>query len=234
MTVGANTARNVLRFAAGQTANPQGSAVSKPSRQSARPEPQPADLADAALVVSAAAGRPASFDQLIERHQKKAVSIAYRLLGDLNDALEVCQEAFLRAYRNLATLEDPARFRPWLLRIVTNLALNFRRDRAVGGPKRSLDEFVREPGQTIADGLADNDASDERPGAGLAAEELRGALAAALDELPDKQRAALVLFSLEQLPQKEVAEMMGCSVEAVKWHVFQARRKLRARLADFL
>jgi RNA polymerase sigma-70 factor, ECF subfamily len=57
---------------------------------------------------------------------------------------------------------------------------------------------------------------------------------AALADLPAQQRAALVLFSVEQLPQKEVAEILGCSVEAVKWHVFQARKKLKARLAEYV
>ena len=82
--------------------------------------------------------------------------------------------------------------------------------------------------------MADSEASDARPGAELAAGELGEHVQKALAELPEQQRLALVLFSIEALPQKDVAAVMGCSVEAVKWHVFQARRKLKERLADYL
>lgn len=189
---------------------------------------------DEQLVALACGGRREAFDQLIERYQRRATAVSYRLLGNLHDALEVCQDAFVRAYRNLETLEDRRRFGAWLLRIVTNLSLNFRRDRAVGGPRLSLDDCIVGEERGGQRALADSDASDERPGAQLAALELSERVQQALCELPEQQRAALVLFSIEQMPQKEVAEILGCSVEAVKWHVFQARRRLKERLADYL
>jgi RNA polymerase sigma-70 factor (ECF subfamily) len=191
-------------------------------------EPTPSD---AELVRSTCAGDRTAFDQLIERYQRQATAVAYRLLGNLHDALEVCQDAFLRAYRNLGTLEDERRFGPWLLRIVTNLSLNFRRARAAGGRRVSFEDCILDDGRPRAELLADSPNSDERPGAKTAADELSTFLHEAIAELPEKQRMALVLFSIEQLPQKEVAEIMDCGVEAVKWHVFQARRKLRERLA---
>jgi RNA polymerase sigma-70 factor (ECF subfamily) len=196
--------------------------------------PTESSFSDAELVGAVRAGRRAAFDQLVERYQRRAVSVAYRLLGNLHDGLEVCQEAFIRAYRNLDTLEDERRFGSWLLRIVTNLSLNFRRDRAVGGPRISLDDCILDAGGGRDARLADPPHSDQRPGAELAASELHAVVQKAIAELPEQQRTALVLFSFEQLPQKEVAAIMECSVEAVKWHVFQARRKLRDRLADFL
>lgn len=194
-------------------------------------EPQPSD---ADLVLSTLTDGSAAFDELVERYQRRAVSVSYRLLGNLHDALEVSQEAFVRAYRGLESLEDPQRFGAWLLRIVTNLSLNYRRDRAARGPRLSLDDCILDDSPGMADRLSDAAHSDERPGAELAAEELRGVIGKALAELPEQQRSALVLFSLEQLPQKEVAEIMGCSVEAVKWHVFQARKKLKVQLADYV
>lgn len=196
-------------------------------------------LADAArsdeqLVRRVLAGERAAFDTLVERYQKRATSVSYRLVGNVHDALEVVQDAFIRAYRNVETLEEPARFGAWLLRIVTNLSLNFRRDRAVGGRKVSLAESSGDDDAPAEQRLADSAASDERPGATLAAGELSEVVQRAMDELPEQQRVALVLFSVEALPQKDVASIMGCSVEAVKWHVFQARRKLKDRLADYL
>jgi len=189
---------------------------------------------DAELVRAVRAGRRAAFDELVERYQRRAVSVAFRLLGNLHDALEVCQEAFVRAYRNLDSLDDGRRFGPWLLRIVTNLSLNFRRDRAVGRQRLSLDDCILDDRASRSERIADAAHSDQRPGVELAASELHSVVQTALAELPEQQRAALVLFSVEQLPQKEVASIMGCSVEAVKWHVFQARKKLKDRLADYL
>lgn len=194
-------------------------------------EPRPTDDE---LVRQTCAGRRPAFDELIERYQRRATAVSYRLLGDLQDALEVCQEAFLRAYRNLDTLDDPGRFGPWLLRIVTNLSLNFRRARAVGGRRLSFEDCVLDEQRSTAELVSDAPHSEDRPGARLAASELSEIVQAAIAELPAQQRTALVLFSIEQLPQKDVAEIMSCSVEAVKWHVFQARRKLRERLAEHL
>lgn len=196
-----------------------------------------ASLDDAALVRRARAGVPAAFDELVGRHQKKAVSISYRLLGNLQDALEVCQDAFIRAYRSLDELVDAARFQPWLFRIVTNLSLNYRRSRAARKPGVSLESCILSPDRPREDlvargGRLSDDA--DAPESPLLAAELAEAIRAALDELTSAQRTALVLFSMEQMPQKDVAAIMECSVEAVKWHVFQARRRLRERLAPYL
>jgi RNA polymerase sigma-70 factor (ECF subfamily) len=193
-----------------------------------------AKVSDAELVRAVRAGQRIAFDDLIERYQRRAVSVAYRLLGNLHDALEVCQESFLRAYRNLESLEDRRRFGPWLMRIVTNLSLNFRRDRAASRQRVSLDDCILDERRDRDERLADASHSDERPGAGLAESELHGIVQAAISKLPEQQRTALVLFSFEQLPQKDVASIMDCSVEAVKWHVFQARKKLKEQLAEYL
>jgi len=180
------------------------------------------------------AGRLGAFDALVERYQRRATGVAYRLLGNVHDALEVCQEAFVRAFRGIESLDDARRFGPWLLRIVTNLSLNFRRDRAVGGPRLSFEDCIVDGEASREERVALRGHSSEMPGAELAAGELAQRLERELAELPDQQRAALVLFSIEQMPQKEVAEILGMSVEAVKWHVFQARRKLKERLAEYL
>jgi len=189
---------------------------------------------DEELVQQTCAGRREAFDQLIERYQRRASSVSYRLLGNLHDALEVCQEAFIRAYRNIETLENRARFGSWLLRIVTNLSLNFRRSRAVGGPKLSFEDCILDSDRSREELISDADHSETRPGATLGAGELSGLIEQAIAGLPAQQRTALVLFSIEQMPQREVASIMDCSVEAVKWHVFQARKKLRESLAEYL
>jgi RNA polymerase sigma-70 factor (ECF subfamily) len=186
---------------------------------------------DGELVRAALAGRQEAFGELVERYQRRATSVSYRLLGNLHDALEVSQEAFIRAYRKLGALEDHNRFGPWLLRIVTNLSLNFRRSR---GPRLSFEDCLVGEDGSREEQIADAPHSEDRPGARLAGAELEERIQAGLAKLPAQQRAALVLFSVEQLPQKDVARILNCSVEAVKWHVFQGRKKMKEFLAEDL
>src|SRR3954469_9014646 len=89
----------------------------------------PAGSADIKLVEAAQRGDRKAFDELIRKYQKQAVSVSYKLLGNTNDALEVTQDAFLKAYTSLKTLEKPGAFGGWLMRIVSNLSLNYRRSR---------------------------------------------------------------------------------------------------------
>jgi RNA polymerase sigma-70 factor (ECF subfamily) len=181
--------------------------------------------ADADLVRRVQAGDRTAFDQLVRRHQRRATAIAFRLLGNSQDALEVTQDAFLKGFMSIQTLENPAAFVGWQMRIVSNLSLNYRR-----GSRRKqslpLDETLVEetPGRS---GM-------ENPAQRLAGGEMEAEIRQAVEKLPEKQRLAIVLFTLEQMPQKDVAEAMDCSVEAVKWHVFQGRKKLKETLGKYL
>lgn len=181
------------------------------------------------LVRSALAGDLAAFDTLVERYQRQATAVAYRLLNHRDDAMEVTQDAFLRAFDKLATLSSPEQFGPWLMRIVSNQALNRRRSRALR-QTASLDA-------ADSDGRGEWNLPDRRaesPVEAASSKELKGKIAEAIDELPEMQRQALVLFSIARLPQKEVARQLGCSVQAVKWHVFSARKKLKEQLEEYL
>lgn len=186
-------------------------------------------LEDARWVAEARRGNQDAFDQLVERYQRRAVSVAYRLLGNPSDAQDIAQDAFLRAYQNLARLEDPRRFGGWLMRIVTNLSLNLRRARRRATPV-SMDVLGAQDVETTNPARARSGSAAE----GAETSELAAAIRAAIDALPEAQRVCLVLFSIEGLPQKEVAEIMNCSVELVKWNVFQARKALRSALTDYL
>lgn len=176
-----------------------------------------------------------AFAELVLRHQRKALAVSYRLLGNTHDAAEVTQDAFLKAFNNLRSLESPDRFAGWLLRIVSNLSLNKRRDRKKTAPLPTDDLLF---GGEISPGsgapLSAHSSRADDPYQQLAGKELGQRLAAALEQLPEKQRLALVLFTVQQLPQKDVAQALSCSVEAVKWHVFQGRKKLRELLSDLL
>jgi len=199
------------------------------------PEARTAEMEawEVARVRKAQGGDVAAFAELVRAYQRRTVSVAYRLLGNSEDARDVAQDALIRAYRNLGQLEDPARFGAWVTRIACNLALNFRRSRKLRAAV-PLDESFG-----VSDGAQSRSApaniADRRndPAEGLTAE-LHDAVTVAIGKLPEKQRLSLILFSVEGMPQKEVAEVLECSVELVKWNVFQARQKLKELLADYV
>ena len=167
---------------------------------------------DGELVRATLRGDRGAFDLLVGRYQRLATATAYRLLSNTDDALEVTQDAFLRAFQRLASLSKPERFGAWLTRIVVNQALNYRRGRALR-QKESL--------TPLRLGGEDNQRGELN-------------IADTATASPEEQRMALVLSSVQKLPQKQVAEMLNMSVEAVKWHVFTARKKLKDRFRDYL
>lgn len=203
--------------------------LSSPDREPTPPPPSPSD---GELVARVLAGDTSAFDELIRRYQRQAVAVSYRLLNNVDDALEVTQNAFVKAYASLASLEKVESFGGWLMRIVSNLSLNFRRGRAGrrhlslhdGGDEGQADAPVQQQWQSNTAG----------PLHQLQSQEMGEKLKNAMSQLSDKQRQALVMFTIEKMPQKQVAQTLKCSVEAVKWHVFQARKRLKELLADYL
>ncbi len=190
-----------------------------------------ARLQDAEDVAATLAGDLSAFDRLIERYQRRAVAVSYRLLGNIQDAQDVAQNAFVKAFKALENLNDPLRFGSWLMRIVSNLSLNYRRDRKRHAPLATSEGDVGVPEAEIA---ASEGKAVERPSLALETRENEAQIGRALDGLPEKQRLALVLFAIEGMSQKEVADVMECSVEMVKWNVFQARKTLKETLAHLL
>jgi RNA polymerase sigma-70 factor, ECF subfamily len=185
---------------------------------------------DARLVRQVLAGEIPAFDELVRRYQRRAMAVSYRLLNNRDDAMEVTQDAFLKAFDKLGSLSRPERFGSWLLRIVSNLSLNRRRSRAL---RKATSLDVAEPDETTP-GDNQPDVREDRPDEVASGSEVQVLIQRELEKLPDKQRQALVLFSVQKMPQKEVAELLGLSVEAVKWHVFSARKKLKEKFKDYL
>jgi RNA polymerase sigma-70 factor (ECF subfamily) len=190
---------------------------------------------DGQLVEAAMAGRREAFDELIRRYQRQAIAVSYRLLGNSHDALEVTQDAFLKAYVSLKTLQKPEAFGGWLMRIVSNLSLNFRRGRK-NRSSLPLDDLLgsSNAGQAEHSGGSEWMARSGDPVRDLQSREMGQRLQEALNQLPEKQRLAIVMFTIDEMPQKKVAEALECSVEAVKWHVFQGRKKLKELLKEHL
>jgi RNA polymerase sigma-70 factor, ECF subfamily len=185
------------------------------------------------LVLAAKAGDRVAFGKLAQQYQRQCAAVALRLLGNAHDAAELVQDALVKAFRSLDQLQQSERFGPWLMRIVTNLALNYRRSR---GRRQALSlEQTSGGGGEGEDDLRSSVAGNrlDAPENPLTSAELGDAIQRAIKALPEKQRLALVMFAVEKMPQKDVAEVLNCSVEAVKWHVFMARKQLRKTLGAF-
>jgi RNA polymerase sigma-70 factor (ECF subfamily) len=206
-----------------------------PAGSSAAHDPPDGDLVRRVL----GGGQNRAFDELIRRYQRQAVAVSFRLLGNTHDALEVTQDAFLKAFSSISSLQKPEAFGGWLMRIVSNLSLNYRRGRK-SRSQLPLDDLLGSTESPSGPQQGQNPIGSEwmsktgDPIHGMQSREMGIKLQEALNQLPDKQRQALVLFTIEEMPQKEVAEQLNCSVEAVKWHVFQGRKKLKEMLKEHL
>jgi RNA polymerase sigma-70 factor (ECF subfamily) len=179
---------------------------------------------DAELVARARNGDTRALDELFGRHRQAAYTVAYRLLGNAEDALDAVQEAFIHAMRGLPGFRGQSSFRTWFYRIVTHAALDYRRWRS-----------LRAAGSLDAEGAPEPAATGPRrrsPPEEAAAADLREAIDKALANVSEKNRAALVLFALEGMSYQEVADVLGISIGTVMSRIFNARQRLRGLLAS--
>lgn len=179
---------------------------------------------DEELVASATAGDLESFNQLVARWERPIYALAYRTLGRDEDARDVVQEAFLRAYRGLRGFKGQAKFSSWLYRITLNLCRDWmRRERRA--------PIVAVPEGTDPIDLADDRASPVESVEDLVARrEMSRAVARAMAELPEEQRAAILLKEYHGLTFQEIADMLDCPLSTVKTRLYQGLSVLRRRL----
>jgi RNA polymerase sigma-70 factor (ECF subfamily) len=182
---------------------------------------------DAELMLRVREGDAASFALLLERHRAPVIHFLYRMVQNQSVAEELAQEVFLRVYRSRATYEPTAKFTTWLFRIATHLALNWIRDRKNEKAQESLDAET-------AEGVA-RQISDRRPNVEqrLVYEAKLQEVRQALETLPAKQRAAVLMHKYEGMEYSQIAATLNCSESAIKSLLFRAYETLRARLAHF-
>lgn len=173
------------------------------------------------LVRASQKGEREAFDELVRLYQRRAMMLALRILGGADEAAEAVQVGFVRAYLNIRNLRKPWRFEFWFLRIIVNAAVSQAR-----AARRRAERVM------IADGYGvKKTVSPQEKESG---EELKVAVQRAMLNLSKREAQAISLFGLQDMSQKEVAQVMRCSVEAVRWHVFNARKKLRVLLKEYL
>jgi RNA polymerase sigma-70 factor (ECF subfamily) len=179
---------------------------------------------DDRLVARGARGDQPALDELFRRYRDPAYRVAYRLLGNPEDALDAVQDGFIKALTHLHGFERRSSFKTWLLRVVSNAALD------LGRQRRRRDELSAAATERVA---ADGGVTPDHLDPGREAEEadLRTALADALLRLPEAQRRTFVLHVDGGLSYREVADAMGISIGTVMSRLFYARQKLKGMLA---
>jgi RNA polymerase sigma-70 factor, ECF subfamily len=178
---------------------------------------------DADLMLGVRKGDPSSFGLLLERHRGPIVHFFYRMVRNQAVAEELAQEVFLRVYRSRGSYEPTAKFTTWLFRIATHLGLNWIRDGRNERWHHSLDH----DGDGAARHVPDRARNVEQD---LLYEVKLGEVRQAIDSLPSKQRAAVLMHKYEELEYAQIADVLRCSESAVKSLLFRAYESLRARL----
>lgn len=173
---------------------------------------------DGELVERVRHGDAAAFDMLVERHMARAFSVGYRLLGNREDAEDLVQESFLAVLERIATFERGREFAPWFYRIVVNRGLNARKSVA----RRATADL---PAEVTSPGPSPLRMAEQS--------ELATRLREAMAELPERQRDVVRLFELEGFTSLEIAEMLGISDGTVRWHLHEARERLRRSMEVF-
>ncbi len=198
------------------------------------PEPIPAAVSAAppdeeALVARAQAGDAQAFAELVERYERKIYRLARHITGNDEDAEDVLQETFLKAYENLPGFQGQSKFYTWLVRIAVNEALMKLRRRKTG-KMVSLDETIDTGEETMAREIA---VWEDNPEEQYSREELRRILEEAIESLAPLYRTVFVLRDVDELSTEETAEALGISVPAVKSRLLRARLQLRDKLTRF-
>jgi len=184
---------------------------------------------EAELVERAKRGDGSAFEALVSRYAHRVYNLAYRMLGNKDDAEDVLQETFLRAYKNLSDFRGEGSFLAWILQIATNISR--RKIRNNGRMLRSLDEEIELEEDTLTPQLPDwTHASPEKL---LMDKELQEYLQKAINTLPEKYRTVFVLRDLEGFSTQAVAKMLGITENNVKQRLHRARLALRKMLEEY-
>lgn len=164
-----------------------------------------------ACIQNSLADNTEAFATLVKQYQQMVHALAFRMTGSLEDAEDLAQETFIRAYRQLASFRGDSKFSTWLCQIAVNLSLNWRKRENRRGDIHSK----------WAESVTAEKARDEFP------DELSRRIQTALDRLPAKQRAAIVLTVYENHSHAEAAKLLKCTEATISWRVFAARQKLK-------
>jgi len=175
-------------------------------------------------------GDLSAFDELVRLYEKQVYSFAYRLTGNYDDANDISSEAFVKVFNSINTFRGDANFSTWLFRVVTNLYLDERK-RSKAHLNVPLDEYIDLEESTVTRQIEDSSPGPEQL---LEQMERAEALNALIQQLPDYQRAMVLLYHTQGRSYEDIAEIMGLPIGTVKSRLNRARLSLREKLGPVL
>jgi RNA polymerase sigma-70 factor (ECF subfamily) len=187
-------------------------------------------FSDAELVKKCLQGDTQAFEELVARYQDKIYALSFRYMGNEDDAYDMAQESFIKAYRSMRSFKGDASFGTWMYRITTNVCLDELRHRKRRLVPLSLDEPL-----AIRDGdEVEKEVADPSPTADILYEqkEFSHYIQSILSQIKTEHRAAIILRDMMELTYEEIAEVLNCSVGTVKSRLSRARNALRKKLSD--
>lgn len=190
--------------------------------------PRMNDTNDAELIQRVLAGDGAAYRPLVERYQNRVHAMVYGVVRNPEDARDIVQNAFVKAYRNLSGFRIESSFYTWIYRIAMNLAI----DHVRKTKRRKTTGFDEAIGARDDDGAMLEVHHEESPQRALQRKELQTRILAALDTLTEEHREIILLREVEGLSYKEIADAMGVPEGTVMSRLFYARKKLQAQLGD--
>ncbi len=188
-------------------------------------------VSNGVLVKKSQEGDSLSFEELVKRYEKKIYNLAYRIMGNKEDANDILQETFLEAFRKLSSFEGKSKFSTWLYRIAVNLCLmKKRREKKIDEVPLDMPILTKEEDE-IKGELRDD--WSKNPLATLENKEVRKKLSKAIDSLPEEYRTVILLRGVNGLSNEEVAKMLKISLPAVKSRLHRARLFVRDQLSQY-
>jgi len=187
------------------------------------------ERSDRELVRESRRGDKEAFRELVERYQRKILSVAIGMVQNREDALELTQETFVKAYENLPKFKGESSFYTWLYRIVVNLAIDSRR-RTRRHQTVTLED--KETGEDLIETLPDQESAD--PYQRARSHQIGERLSEAINELTPDHKAVILLREVEGLSYEDISRVMQCSKGTVMSRLHYARKKLQSKLRDFL
>jgi RNA polymerase sigma-70 factor (ECF subfamily) len=190
---------------------------------------------ESALVERARAGDHEAFRTLYQRYHRRVYSLAYGVVQNADDALDVVQDGFIKAHRYLAKFEGNSSFYTWLYRIVMNLSIDHIRKHKRGRHVDFDDAIAhgQDEGALGEDALVPR-ILGQNPGKSLVRKEMREQISMALAELSENHRAVLVMRELDGMSYEEMAQAMQCSKGTIMSRLFHARRNMQKRLLEYM
>ena len=176
-----------------------------------------------------------AFSELVEKYKQKAISIAYSFCTNYEDAKDLSQEAFIKAFKSLKRFKAKSKFYTWFYRILVNLCKDYLRQRKADKMSKISVRFKNKDGLLQAEDVFEHIASDSPgPGQSLLNKELKEKLTRAIEALPLKQRTVFALKNIYGMKIAEVAEIMHCAQGTVKANLFKATVNLQVRLERYV